>query len=147
MASLVNESPISATQDRLIAPAGPKRILVADDNEVVRAVVRVLIETRTGLEICGEAVNGLDAVQQAKDLQPDLVLLDYRMPRLNGVEAASIIKKELPQVRIVLFTLYEQSISKATIAAAHIDMVLSKPDGVDSLLESIQALMATDRPV
>jgi two-component system response regulator NreC len=73
--------------------------------------------------------------------------LDYRMPRLNGVEAASIIKKELPQVRIVLFTLYEQSISKPTIAAAHIDMVLSKPDGVDSLLESIQALMATDRPV
>ncbi len=118
-----------------------ERILVADDNVIARSVVRALIEAGTDLEVCGEAVDGLNAIQKAKELKPDLVLLDFRRPGLSGVEAASIIRKDLPQARIVLFTLYEQSVSKAMTTAAGIDLVLKKGDGLDGLLESIQDLM------
>ena len=125
----------------------PKRILIADDNAVVRAVVRTLIETKLGLEVCGEAVDGLDVIQQAKDLKPDVVLLDFRMPILTGIEAAPIIKGAYPHVRIVLFTMYEKEISKTMARAAYIDLVVSKPDGLETLLESIQDLMEPDHQV
>ena len=125
----------------------PKRVLIADDNAVVRAVVRTLIETKLGLEVCGEAVDGLDVIQQAKDLKPDVVLLDFRMPILTGIEAAPIIKGAYPHVRIVLFTMYENEISKTMARGAYIDLVVSKPDGLNTLLESIQDLMEPGRQV
>jgi DNA-binding NarL/FixJ family response regulator len=125
----------------------PKRILIADDNAVVRAVVRTLIETKLGLEVCGEAVDGLDVIQQAKDLKPDVVLLDFRMPILTGIEAAPIIKGAYPHVQIVLFTMYENEISKTMARGAYIDLVVSKPDGLNTLLESIQDLMEPGRHV
>jgi DNA-binding NarL/FixJ family response regulator len=125
----------------------PKRILIADDNAVVRAVVRTLIETKLGLEVCGEAVDGLDVIQQAKDLKPDVVLLDFRMPILTGIEAAPIIKGAYPHVRIVLFTMYENEISKTMARGAYIDLVVRKPDGLNTLLESIQDLMEPGRHV
>jgi DNA-binding NarL/FixJ family response regulator len=89
----------------------------------------------------------LDVVQQTKDLKPDVVLLDFRMPILTGIEAAPFIKGVFPRVHIVLFTLYENEISKTMATAAHIDLVVSKPDGLDTLLESIQDLMEPDRQV
>jgi NarL family two-component system response regulator LiaR len=138
MASPVSEP--TATRIKLPSISVRKRIL-ADDNEIVRAVVRGLIEARTDLEVCGEAVDGLNAIEKAKELKPDLVLLDFRMPGLSGVEAASIIRKDFPQARIVLFTLYEQSVSKTMTTAVGIDLVLRKGDGLDRLLESIQNLM------
>lgn len=120
-----------------------KRILIADDSEIVRSVVRRLLRHKIGLEVCGEAVDGLDAIGKAKDLKPDLILVDFRMPNLNGVEVASIIKKELPHVRIILFTLFENQVPKTMATAAHIDVVVSKPDGINKLLESIQDVLAT----
>jgi len=120
-----------------------KRILIADDSEIVRSVVRRFLRHKIGLEVCGEAVDGLDAIGKAKDLKPDLILVDFRMPNLNGVEVASIIKKELPHVRIILFTLFENQVPKTMATAAHIDVVVSKPDGINKLLESIQDVLAT----
>jgi len=136
----VSEALVSTELESAIVP---KRILIADDNEVVRFIVRTLIEHKIGLEICGEAADGLDAIVQAKDLKPDLVLVDFKMPSLNGLEVASIVKKELPQVRIILFTLYESQIPKTIATAAHIDLVVSKPDGMGKLLDSMQDLLAT----
>jgi DNA-binding NarL/FixJ family response regulator len=136
----VSEALVSTELESAIVP---KRILIADDNEVVRFIVRTLIEHKIGWEICGEAVDGLDAIVQATDLKPDLILVDFKMPNLNGLEVASIVKKELPQVRIILFTLYESQIPKTIATAAHIDLVVSKPDGMGKLLDSIQDLLAT----
>jgi DNA-binding NarL/FixJ family response regulator len=125
----------------------PKRVLIADDSAIVRAVVRTLIEAQVGLEVCGEAVDGLDVIQQTKDLKPDVVLLDFRMPILTGIEAAPIIKGAYPHVRIVLFTMYENEISKTMARGAYIDLVVRKPDGLNTLLESIQDLMEPGRQV
>lgn len=84
----------------------PKRILIADDHESVLLRVRATIESRPDWEVCGEAVNGREAVAKAQELQPDLVVLDFAMPHLNGLRAAAEIHKVLPRVPIVMLTLY-----------------------------------------
>jgi chemotaxis response regulator CheB len=69
-----------------------KSILIVDDSEPCRKVIRLFLETQIDLQACGEAVDGLDGVEKAKALKPDLILLNLVMPRMNGIEAASIIK-------------------------------------------------------
>jgi DNA-binding NarL/FixJ family response regulator len=83
------------------------RILIADDHDVVRAGVRLLIEREPGLEICGEAADGREAVALAEKLQPDIVLLDITMPELNGLEAARQIKRRLPAIEVIMLTAHE----------------------------------------
>lgn len=80
------------------------RILVADDAPMVRAGLKLLLETHEGWSVCAEAENGQDAIQKALDLNPDVVLLDVSMPNLNGFEAAETIKKYLPSATIYFVT-------------------------------------------
>ena len=80
------------------APCAAKRILIVDDNAVIRSVLRALIGINGSFEVCGEANSGLDGVEQSRTLQPDLVLLDLRMPGMNGLEAAPLIKAASPNV-------------------------------------------------
>jgi DNA-binding NarL/FixJ family response regulator len=84
----------------------PKRILIADDHESVLRRVRAAIEARPDWQVCGEAVNGREAVAKAQELRPDLVILDFAMPHLNGLRAAAEIHNVLPKVPIVMLTLY-----------------------------------------
>jgi two-component system response regulator YesN len=94
------------------------------------------------IEVCGEAVNGLDAVGKTMLLVPDLVLLDLAMPEMNGVEVASVLKKHMPKTRIILFTMYEESIGKSLSSAVGVDIVLSKPNGLSQILTSVKTLLA-----
>ncbi|MDF3040534.1 MAG: two component transcriptional regulator, LuxR family, partial [Thermomicrobiales bacterium] len=80
------------------------RILLVDDHEVLRVGLRSLLETRPGWEICGEAVNGREAVRLAEELRPDVVVSDLALPELNGLEAIRQIKRALPGVEILVFT-------------------------------------------
>jgi DNA-binding NarL/FixJ family response regulator len=118
-----------------------KSILVVDDSDTVRKVTRLFIETQIDLEVCGEAVDGVDAIEKAQQLKPDLIVLDLVMPRMNGIEAASAIKGVMPQVPIVLFTLYGEAVGNAPVSAAGIDAALSKPDGGWKLLECVRGLL------
>ena len=77
------------------------RILVADDSDVVRHGLKHLLRQHAGWEVCGEAVDGQEAVEKARQLSPDLVLLDYCMPVLNGIEAARQIRESQPNTRFV----------------------------------------------
>ena len=119
-----------------------KSILVVDDSDTVRKVTRLFLETQVDLEVCGEAVDGVDAIEKAQELKPDLVVLDLVMPRMNGIEAASKIKGMMPQVPIILFTLYGAAVGdNAPISPAGIDAVLPKPEGGWKLLECVRSLL------
>src|SRR6202171_1000412 len=113
----------------------PKSILIVDDSATVRTVIRAFLEGQTNFEVCGEAADGVDAIEKAKKLKPDLIVLDLLMPRMNGVEAASVLKGVMPSVPIVLFTMYEEALGNALTTAVGVSAVLSKPDGLGRLVE------------
>ena len=89
-----------------------KRILIADDHESVLRRVRGMIESQPTWQVCGEAVNGREAITKAQELKPDLVILDFAMPHLNGLRTASEINKLLPEVPIVMFTMYGSQLTQ-----------------------------------
>src|SRR5215470_6932802 len=98
-----------------------KSILVVDDSDTVRKVTRLFLETQLDFEVCGEAVDGVDAIEKAKQLKPDLIVLDLAMPEMNGIEAASVIKGMMPRVPIVLFALYGETASNMPVSGVGID--------------------------
>jgi two-component system, NarL family, response regulator LiaR len=118
-----------------------KCILIADDNAGVRLLIRTFLDLQTDYDVCGEAVDGVDAIEQSKRLKPDLVLLDLLMPRMNGAEAASVIKRAMPHVPIVLFSIYGDQIGKSLASAVGIDAVVSKPDGMAQLIQCVEDLL------
>jgi DNA-binding NarL/FixJ family response regulator len=120
----------------------PKRILIVDDSKTVRNVIRTFLETQTPYEVCGEAGDGVDAIEKAKELKPSLILLDLAMPRMNGVEAASVLKGVMPHVPIILFTMYSEALGRSLTSAVGVSMVLSKPDGMGKLVQCVQTLLA-----
>lgn len=106
----------------------------------------MFLEKRTKLTVCAEAANGREAVERTLALKPDLVLLDLLMPELNGAEVASIVKKSNPEIRIILFTIYGESIGRSLTAAIGVDAVLSKPDGMAALVKTVEDVLGTARP-
>lgn len=83
------------------------RILVVDDHEIVRGLLRHLLEAEQGWEVCGEAADGDEAVQRSQALHPDVIVMDAVMPRCNGFEATREIVRTIPEVGVVITTLYE----------------------------------------
>jgi DNA-binding NarL/FixJ family response regulator len=120
-----------------------KRILIADDGQEVREVVRAIVEARTEYEICGEACNGVEAVEKALQLKPDLVLLDIAMPMLNGVEVASVLAGSMPQLAVVLYTMYSESLGASLANVVGARAVISKTEGMGKLLECIQGVLGS----
>jgi DNA-binding NarL/FixJ family response regulator len=120
----------------------PKQVFIADDSRIVRNIIKFFLKQRTDLEVCGEAANGVQAVVKAKELKPDLILLDLAMPEMNGAEAASILKKAMPDVPVILFTMYSENIGKYLTSAIGVDAVLSKPDGMTALVKAVTAVLA-----
>jgi DNA-binding NarL/FixJ family response regulator len=115
-------------------------ILIADDNASIRLLLRSFVETKTKFAVCGEAGHGTEAIEKAKQLQPDLVLLDLSMPVLNGAEAAVVLKRMMPQTKIVLFTLHAD-IGSTLATIVGVDLVLSKTEGLAKLDEHLNALL------
>jgi DNA-binding NarL/FixJ family response regulator len=119
----------------------PKRVLIADDSSTVRDIIKVFLSLRGGLEVCGEASDGFEAVEQASTSKPDVILLDFAMPRMNGAEAARTLKKLMPEVPIILFTMYSENIGPY-LAAIDIEAVLSKANGLTALVKAVDAAVA-----
>ena len=82
------------------------RLLVADDHEVMRLGIRNLLEVRPGWSVCAEANNGHEAVEKTLQFHPDVIIMDISMPGMNGLEAASEITKQRPQIPVILFSLH-----------------------------------------
>ena len=120
----------------------PQGILVADDSRTVRRVIHNYLVERN-FNVCGEAVDGQDAIEKAEELKPDLVLLDLAMPRTNGIAAASVLKEKMPSVRIVLFTMYSEAVSKRFASLNDIDAMVDKAEGMSKLAECVESLLST----
>ncbi|HKX32111.1 MAG TPA: response regulator transcription factor [Blastocatellia bacterium] len=116
------------------------RILIADDHEVVRRGLRALLATRTNWEVAGEATNGRQAVEEAKRLAPDLVIMDITMPEMNGLEATRQIRSAVPQAQILILSVHdsEQLVHEVLEAGARGYML--KSDAGRDLIVAIDAL-------
>ncbi len=136
--------PSSKTSDPHTALHKRKTILIADDSEIIRTKIRQALDRDTDFEVCGEAVDGIDAVAKAEELSPDLAILDVRMPGLNGIEVAGILRHALPRTRIVLLTMYTGDIRPNLVSLFRIDAVLAKADRLADLGAQVTRLL-TDR--
>jgi DNA-binding NarL/FixJ family response regulator len=88
-------------------PGQTARLLIVDDHDLARAGVRKLLAGAAGLEVVGEAASGREALSLCRRLQPDLVLMDVRLPDMDGMQATGAIRAAAPRCRVLLFTLYE----------------------------------------
>lgn len=118
-------------------------VLIVDDNLMVRKVVRHFFETLPDWKVGGEAEEGADAIRKATELKPDLILLDFSMPNMNGVEAASVLKKMLPDVHIILFSAFADALSSLS-SAVGVDLIVPKSEGLTGLMKAVQHLMGTE---
>jgi two-component system, NarL family, nitrate/nitrite response regulator NarL len=120
-----------------------KRVLLVDDNSAVRSLVRRLFELEPDFEISGEAENGRDAVERAENLKPDLIILDLSMPVMTGLDAAPLLRKLLPNARIILFTVQDGREIERLARAAGANSVVSKNQAASELILQARALLAS----
>ena len=116
------------------------RILVADDHEVVRRGLQALLEAQPGWEVSGEAVDGREAVEKAKQLKPDVVIMDISMPVLNGLEATRQILKVNPHARVLILTMHESDQIVREVLDAGARGYILKSDAGRDLVGAVEAL-------
>lgn len=97
------------------------RVLLVDDHPVLREGIKSSLAGTPGVEVVGEVANGADVLERARALSPDVVLMDLNMPRLNGIEATALLRRELPRVRILVFTIHHepQYVAQVIRSGAH----------------------------
>jgi len=122
-----------------------KRILVADDSELIRQQVRKILESDQQLEICAEAENGKEAVRMTRQHRPDLVLMDVFMPEMSGLEAVCEIKRTAPNLPVVVFTIDDSGGLPAQSKNAGADAFVLKAKGSVELLPTIRRLLPSVR--
>lgn len=118
----------------------PFRILIADDHDVVRKGMRALLESHAGWEVCGEAQTGREAVEKARELRPDLVVIDVSMPELNGIDAARQIKKTCPQAEVVVITQHDADQVVREVLESGARGYVLKSDSAKELVAAVEAL-------
>ena len=118
-----------------------KSILIVYYDKLVCNVLRCFVESRTHFEVCGEAVNGVDAIEKARTLHPDLIVMDFSMRVMNGLEAGAVLKAMLPDVPIVMYTVHDTAAMKIQALAAGVRAVIQKHD-MDGLVGHLRELLA-----
>lgn len=120
--------------------APPIRILIVDDSALFRQGIREALERNPGWEICGEAADGLEAIQRNRSLTPHLIIMDFSMPGMTGLEAACEILKDFPKVPILLLTLYltrqlaEEARNCGVLGVLSKTSMYRVSDGIEALL-------------
>ncbi len=118
----------------------PLRILVADDHELVRKGLRSVLDGQSGWTICGEAVNGREAVDLARQLKPDIIIMDVTMPELNGLEATRQILKERIKTEVLILTVHESEQLVGEVLAAGARGYILKGDTTRLLVDAIESI-------
>jgi DNA-binding NarL/FixJ family response regulator len=117
------------------------KVLLVDDSDVIRNAVRPLFDSHPRFEVVGEAVHGREAIEKAPSLRPDLIILDLSMPEMNGIEAAPVLIKILPNVWLILFTLHDCADIQRLSRQAGIHAVVSKDKANTHLIPQAEALV------
>jgi len=116
------------------------RILVVDDHDVVRAGVKSILATRSDWEVCGEATNGKMAVEMARELNPDLIVMDITMPVMSGLEAAREISKLNLNSKVLVLSMHELHYKVEDLVKMGISGYVLKSDAVRDLIRALDAL-------
>ena len=119
------------------------KVLLVDDNEVVREGLKSILEPQPDIEVVGDASDGLDAVAKAEELHPDVILMDAQMPVMDGTEATRRIKQSLPDTKVLFLTVYGDYVGDALAAGA--SWYLTKDCRRQDLLEGIRVLAQSSR--
>lgn len=116
------------------------RVLIVDDHEAMRTGLRVALESRLGVEVCGEAADGLEALQKTLELVPDLVILDITMPGVDGFSAAKEIGRYLPSVPILFLSMHESPSIVNSAKTAGVAGYVAKSQSISVLLKAVDAI-------
>jgi DNA-binding NarL/FixJ family response regulator len=121
--------------------SNPIKILLADDHTIVRQGLARLLEEQADLQVIGEATNGRKAVDLAKELKPDVVIMDIAMPRMNGIEAAKRIRKHLPKTKILILSMYSHEHYIHELLESGVSGYLLKDSSGRDIINAIHAAM------
>jgi len=117
-----------------------KTVLVVDDNAVIRRALCQSFTAEPDFDVCGEAENGLQAIEKAQELYPDLIVMDLSMPVMNGIDAARALKSLLPSVPLVIFSEYSNVFSENEARSAGVSALVSKSEHISVLLDKMRRL-------
>ncbi len=120
------------------------RVLIVDDHEAVRKGVAGILESRGDIEVVGEAANGEEAVRKSKELNPDLIILDFTMPVLDGLEAARRILKDSPEMAILMFSMHKMDTLTEAARNAGARGFVTKGESADNLLRAVDNVLRKD---
>ena len=121
-------------------PKSPVRILVVDDSELMRRSLRSLLEQREQWKVCGEATNGREAIERVQQSHPDVILMDFQMPKMNGLDAAREIGRRSPGIPILMVTLHMSPQLEHEARTAGIRGACSKND-VGCVINAVETLL------
>lgn len=119
------------------------KIILADDHCLVRTGLRRLLEDVDGYTVVAEADNGIDAIEHVKNLQPDVAILDINMPNLNGIETTKILRRDYPQIKIVILSMHSDELFPQKLIKAGANAYLTKDSGIDEISHAINEVMAS----
>ena len=119
----------------------PARLLIVDDHDLIRESTQLMLEGEPDLEVVGEAVNGRHALELCRQLRPDLVLMDVRMPEMDGLTATREIKKEMPTISVLVVSAYESEDYRREAASAGATDYILKDAERRQLLEAVRAAL------
>jgi len=117
-----------------------RSVLVADDNPIIRKILCRIFEAEENYDLCAEATNGKEAIELALKHRPELIILDFSMPVMNGLEAAKELKRLMPNVPIILFTQHANLGDILSPGELQVDRILSK-DNAPKLMEHVKSLL------
>lgn len=127
--------------------AAPARILLVDDQGLFRGAVARIVDGQPDMTVVGEAVNGLEALEMAHSLQPDVIVMDVEMPVMDGVEAAGLMREQLPHIKIVMLTVSEDDDHLMRAVRLGVHGYLLKDMRPEQLFDMIRSVLRDETPV
>ena len=118
-----------------------KSVLIVDDNAFIRQALCELFERESDFEVCGEAENGKQAIEEAQRLRPDLIVLDLSMPVMNGFDAARVLKRLMPTVLLIMYSAFGDRVAEHQARLIGISEVVSKSEHASVLIHKARGLL------